>query len=81
MTTWNLLLNRSQRTSKCGKNITDTFGYRLVCFLFLPHYDVFCDLLFNRRTATTSGSLGERADSKCFHSLLEFSKAFTSVSI
>ena len=23
--------NRSQRTSKCGKNISDTLGYRLVC--------------------------------------------------
>ena len=35
------------------KNISDTLGYRLVChFLFLPHFDVICDLLLNRRTAT-----------------------------
>ena len=37
-----LFSNRSQRTSKCGKNT----------FLFLPHFDVICDLLLNRRTAT-----------------------------
>ena len=34
--------NRSQRTSKCGKNT----------FLFLPHFDVICDLLLDRCTAT-----------------------------
>ena len=36
-----LFSNRSQRTSKCGAN-----------FLFLPHFDVICDLLLNRCTAT-----------------------------
>ena len=40
-----LFSNRSQRTSKCGKNISDSF-------LFLPHFDVICDLLLNGRTAT-----------------------------
>ena len=45
--------NRSQKTSKCGKNISDTLGYALCAtFLFLPHFDVICDLLLNRRTAT-----------------------------
>ena len=34
-----LFINRSQRTSKFGKNISDT------------HFDVLCDLLLNRRTA------------------------------
>ena len=48
-----LFSNRSQKASKCGKNISDTLGYRLVChFLFLPHFDVICDLVLNRRTAT-----------------------------
>ena len=28
-------VNRSQRTSKCGKNITDTLGYYLVCHFFV----------------------------------------------
>ena len=42
--------NRSQKTSKCGKNISDTLGY--ATYLFLPHFDVICDLLMNRRTAT-----------------------------
>ena len=45
----------SQKTSKCGKNISDTLGYHLMChflFLFLPHFDVICDLLLNRRMAT-----------------------------
>ena len=41
------------QTSKCGKNISDTLGYAsCVTFLFLPHFDVTCDLLLNRRTAT-----------------------------
>ena len=50
-----LFSNRSQKTSKRGKNISDTVGYRFVCppfFLFLPHFDVICDLLLNRRMAT-----------------------------
>ena len=38
--------------SKCGKNISDTFGCAsCATFLFLPHFDVICDLLLNRRTA------------------------------
>ena len=47
-----LFSNRSQRTSKCGKNIGDTLGCAsCATFLFLPHFDVICDLLLNRRTA------------------------------
>ena len=47
--------NRSQKTSKCGKNISDTLGYAsCATFLFLPHFDVICDLLLNRRTATSN---------------------------
>jgi len=42
--------NRSQRTSKCGKNISDTLGHRLVCHFFV--LDVIWDLLLNRCTAT-----------------------------
>ena len=38
-----LFSNRSQRTSKCGKNISDTLGCALCAtFLFLPHFDVIC---------------------------------------
>ena len=45
--------NRSQKTSKCGKDISDTLGYALcTTFLFLPHFGVICDLLLNRHTAT-----------------------------
>ena len=45
--------NRSQRTSKCGKNIIDTLPCTsCATFLFLPHFDIICDLLLNRRTAT-----------------------------
>ena len=48
-----LFSNRSQRTSKCGKNISDTLGCAsCATFLFLPHFDVLCDLLLNRRTVT-----------------------------
>ena len=47
-----LFSNRSQRTSKCGKKISDTLGcVSCATFLFLPHFDVICDLLLNRRTA------------------------------
>ena len=58
------LSNRSQKTSKCGKNISDTLGYpSCATFLFLPHFDVICDLLLNRRTATRNlfvkGQLGK----------------------
>ena len=47
-------VNRSQRTSKCGKNISDTLGYSLVChtLFFLPHFDTICNLFLNTRTAT-----------------------------
>ena len=41
-----LLSNRSQMASKCGKN-------KKVALMFLPHFDVLCDLLLNRRTAAT----------------------------
>ena len=45
--------NGSQRTSKCGKNISDTLSYTLCAtFLFLPHFEVICDLVLNRRAAT-----------------------------
>ena len=43
-----LFSNRSQKTSKCGKNISDThLKNDGLCdyFLFLPHFDVICDLL------------------------------------
>ena len=30
-----LFSNRSQRTSKCGKNISDTLGHRLLCYFFV----------------------------------------------
>ena len=48
-----LFSNRSQMTQKCGKNISDTIGCApCATFFFLPHFNVICDLLLNRRTAT-----------------------------
>ena len=50
-----LFSNRSQMTSKCGKNISDTCTLgcaSCATFLFLPHFDVICDLSLNKRTAT-----------------------------
>ena len=36
-----LFSNRSQRTSKCGKNISDTLGCAsCATFLFLSHFDI-----------------------------------------
>ena len=45
--------NRSQITSKCGKN--KELAHELqasVSLMFIPHFDVFCDLLLNRPMAT-----------------------------
>ena len=48
-----LFSNRSQRTSKCGKNVSDTLSCAsCATFLYLPHFDVLCHLLLNRCTAT-----------------------------
>ena len=33
-----LFSNRTQRTSKCGKNIGDTLGHRLVCHSFVTTF-------------------------------------------
>ena len=47
--------NRSQMTSKCGKNKKVAHEAQpSVSLMFLPHFDVLCDLLLNRRTATWS---------------------------
>ena len=48
-----LFNNRSQMKSKCGKNKKVAHEPQAsVSLMFLPHFDVFCDLLLNRRTAT-----------------------------
>ena len=60
-----LFSNRSQKKSKCGKSISDTF----TTFLFLPHFDVICDLLLNRRTATWNLFVKQATNPKeLFHS-------------
>ena len=44
---------RSQMTSTCGKNKKVAYeAHPSVSLMFLPHFDVLCDLLLNRRTAT-----------------------------
>ena len=48
-----LFSNRSEMTSKCGKTKQVAHKEQLsVSLMFLPHFDVICDLLLNRRTAT-----------------------------
>ena len=48
-----LFSNRSQMTSKCGKNKKVAHEAQpSVSLMFLPHFDVLCNLLLNRRTAT-----------------------------
>ena len=48
-----LFSNRSPMTSKCGKNKKVAHEAQLsVSLMFLPHFDVLCDLLLNRRTVT-----------------------------
>ena len=46
-----LFSNRSQRTLKCGKNIHSA-AHRVPLFCSYQNFDVICDLLLNRRTAT-----------------------------
>ena len=48
-----LFSNRSQMTLKCGKNKKVAHEAQpSVSLMFLPNFDVICDLLLNRRTAT-----------------------------
>ena len=48
-----LFSNRSQMTSKCGKNKKVAHEAQpSVSLMFLPHFEVLCDLLLNRSTAT-----------------------------
>ena len=48
-----LFSNEAQQASKCGKHFSDTLACgSCVTSLFLPPFDVSCDLLLNRRTAT-----------------------------
>ena len=43
-----LFSNRSQMTSKCGKNKKVAHeAQSSVSLMFLPHFDVLCDLLLN----------------------------------
>ena len=45
--------NRPQMTSKCGKNKKVAHEAQLsVSLMFLPHFDILCDLLLNRCMAT-----------------------------
>ena len=48
-----LFSNRSQMTSKCGKNKEVVHEPQAnLSLMFLPHFDVLCDLLLNRPMAT-----------------------------
>ena len=48
-----LFSNRLQTTSKCGKNKKVAHEAQpSMPLMFLPHFDVLCDLLLNRHTAT-----------------------------
>ena len=48
-----LFSSRSQMSSKCGRNKKVAHEAQpIVSLMFLPHFDVLCDLLLNRRTAT-----------------------------
>ena len=45
--------NRSQMTSKCGKNKEVAHEPQAsLTLMFLPHFDVLCDLSLNRPTVT-----------------------------
>ena len=46
-----LFSNRSQMTSKKNKKVARE-AQPSVSLMFLPHFDILCDLLLNRHTAT-----------------------------
>ena len=47
------LEDRCMRMTKCAENVSDTLSCALCStFLFLPHFDVICDLLLNRCITT-----------------------------
>ena len=47
-----LFSNGSQKTSKCGKDISNTLSYRfpMSCLFFLPHFDVICGVPLPKQT-------------------------------
>ena len=47
-----LFSNRSQNKNVVRTSVTHSAIASCATFLFLPHFDVICDLLLNRRTAT-----------------------------
>ena len=49
-----LFSNRSHMTSKCAENkeVVHEPQASVSLQMFLPHFDIFCDLLLNRPTAT-----------------------------
>ena len=61
-----LFSDRSQLTSKCGKNKKVAHEVQpSVSLMFLPHFDVLCDLLLNRRTATWNLLVLYKKELKC----------------
>ena len=60
-----LFSDRSQKTSKCGKNINDTLSC-VVCHCFvLPQFYIICDLLLTRCVATWNPFVKLSAQYKC----------------
>ena len=58
-----LFSHRSQMTSKCRKNKEVAHEPQAtVSLLFLPHFEVLCDLLLNRRTATWNLFVNEKPE-------------------
>jgi len=41
-----LFSNRSQKMSQCGKNISDTLGYRLVCHFFCSYHILTSSMIY-----------------------------------
>ena len=61
-----LFSDRSQKTSKCGKNINDTLSCALCAtVLFLPQFYIICDLLLTRCMAKWNPFVKLSAQYKC----------------
>ena len=57
-------INKSQKTSKCGKNFSDTLGYRIVCHVFATTFFWGC-LWGNRSFPLNSGDVSNSLNVIC----------------
>ena len=90
------VIDHRRRQNVVRTSVTHSDIASCATFLFLPHFDVICDILLNRRTITwnlfvnckhvwkfrrAKNAMGTRDIGECFHSFFEFSQTPTTDSI